>query len=58
MKINMMMVIVSFCFFTVLGLFVLEKYHAYKMAEQGLQQCVVAINSNTYEAVWSRDCPK
>ena len=58
MKINFMMFLIGFLFVLVLGSFGYERYHNIKMAEQGLEQCVVAINANTYEAIWSKECPK
>ena len=58
MKINFMMFLIAFSFFAVLGMFIGEHVYQLKMAEQGLQECVVAINSETYEAVWQKDCKK
>ena len=53
---NSLMVIVAFTFFTVAALFGIEVYEQHKAVESGLQQCVVAINPTTYEAVWQKDC--
>jgi hypothetical protein len=53
---NSFMVIIALAFFTVAGIFGLEIYEQHKAVEAGLQQCVVAIDSNTYEAVWQKDC--
>jgi hypothetical protein len=50
------MIIIVFAFFAVAGIFGLEMYEQHKAVEAGLQQCVVAINSNTYEAVWQKEC--
>lgn len=50
------MVIVAFTFFTVATLFGVEVYEQHKAVEAGLQQCVVAINPTTYEAVWQKEC--
>lgn len=58
MKINVLLVLVAFTFFTFLGLTIGEHLYQLKMAEQGLQQCVIAIDPDTYEAVWTKDCPK
>ena len=58
MKINVLMVLVAFTFFTFLSMVIGEHLYQLKMAEQGLQQCVVAINPETYEAVWQKDCSK
>lgn len=53
---NSFMVIIALAFFTVAGFFGAELYEQHKAVEAGLQQCVVAIDSNTYEAVWQKDC--
>ena len=58
MKINFMMFLVAFTFFGFLGLVIGEHLYQLKMAEQGLQECVVAIDTDTYEAVWQKDCKK
>ena len=50
------MVIIAFAFFTVVGFFGIEMYEQHKAVEAGLQQCVVAINPTTYEAVWQKEC--
>ena len=53
---NSLMVIIAFAFFTVAGFFGIEMYEQHKAVEAGLQQCVVAINPTTYEAVWQKEC--
>ena len=58
MKINMLMFLVVFCFFGFLSMVIGEHLYQLKMAEQGLQECVVAIDSGTYEVVWQKDCNK
>lgn len=58
MRINFLMFIIALSFFTVIGLLVGEHLYNLKMAEAGLEECVVAVDSNTYEAVWQKDCPK
>lgn len=55
-KINFMMFLIALTFFTVLGILGAEYRERQLALENGLQQCVVAINSNTYEAIWSKDC--
>lgn len=56
MRINFMLLIISFAFLTVVGLVTGEYLYNLKMAEQGLQQCVVAIGDTAYQAVWQKDC--
>jgi len=58
MRINFLMFLVVFSFFGFLSLVIGEHLYQLKMAEQGLQECVVAINTETYEAVWQKDCKK
>jgi hypothetical protein len=57
MKINFMIVLVVLSFFTVIGLTGTNYYNTYRAIEQGLQQCIVAIDSDTREAIWSKECP-
>ena len=52
------MFLVVFCFFGFLSMVIGEHLYQLKMAEQGLQECVVVIDSNTYESVWQKDCKK
>ena len=54
----MLMFLVVFCFFGFLSMVIGEHLYQLKMAEQGLQECVVAIDSGTYEVVWQKDCNK
>ena len=53
---NSLMTIVAFSFLTIVALFGAELYEQHKAVEAGLQQCVVAINPTTYEAVWKKEC--
>lgn len=55
MKINVMLVLVAFTFFGFLGLVIGEHLFQLKMAEQGLQECVVK-TENTYATHWQKDC--
>lgn len=57
MKINFMMWMIALSFFTVLGILGTEYYIQHEAIRNGLQQCVVAINADTYEAIWTKECP-
>ena len=58
MKINFMMFLVVFSFVGFLGMIIGEHLYQLKMAENGLQECIVAIDTETYETVWQKDCKK
>lgn len=51
MKINMMLIIVSFAFFSFLGMIIGEHLYDLKMADNGLQQCVVQ-----NKVIWAKIC--
>lgn len=57
MKLNFMIVLIALSFFTVAGMAGINYYNSYRAIEQGLQQCVVAIDADTREAIWSKECP-
>lgn len=56
MKINVLMVLVAFTFFTFLGLTIGEHLYQLKMAEQGLQECLIIIDNDSQETVWQKNC--
>ena len=58
MKINFMLFLVAFTFFGFLGLIIGEHLYQLKMAEQGLQECVIIIDADSQETVWQKDCKK
>lgn len=55
MKINVMLVLVAFTFFGFLGLIISEHLFQLKMAEQGLQECVIK-NETSIATVWQKEC--
>lgn len=57
MKLDFMIVLIALSFFTVAGMAGINYYNSYRAIEQGLQQCVVAIDADTREAIWSKECP-
>lgn len=57
MKINFMISLIVLSFITVFGIAGINYYNSYRAIEQGLQQCVVAIDADTREAIWSKECP-
>jgi hypothetical protein len=57
MKINFMISLIVLSFITVFGIAGVNYYNSYRAIEQGLQQCVVAIDADTREAIWSKECP-